>query len=186
MSEPDAAAPSRPLIIVAAVLGVGLVAGVVAIGLIGGNDDTDTTPSDANQPSGPLPLVAVAAPKSGSAACDTLTDALPDTMESAGERLARRKLAKPAPEGAAAWGGVNPVVLRCGIHKPDALTKTSKLRQINGVQWLPVTDQGASTWYAVDRKVYIALTVPRDAGTGPLQEISDVIDKELEAVPPRP
>lgn len=187
MSEPDtsdAAAPPRTLIIAAAVLCLGLVAAVVAIGLIGGN--ADDTAKDANQPTGPLPLAAVNAPKSGSATCTTLLDALPDTLESAGEQLARRELAKPAPEGAAAWGGVNPVVLRCGIPKPGDLTKTSKLRQVNGVQWLPVQGQSATTWYAVDRKAYIALTVPADAGTGPLQEISDVIDAELTAVPPRP
>ncbi|WP_034273522.1 DUF3515 domain-containing protein [Haloechinothrix halophila] len=184
MSEPDAAAPSRSLIIVAAVLGLGLVAAVVAIGIATGGGDTSA--DDADKPTGPLPLVAVAAPESGSAACTTLTGALPDTLESAGKQLPRRELADPAPEGAAAWGAVNPVVLRCGIPKPGTLTKTAKLRQVNGVQWLPVTDQGATTWYAVDRKAYIALTVPADAGTGPLQEISDIIDAELTAVPPRP
>ncbi|GAA5124778.1 DUF3515 domain-containing protein [Haloechinothrix salitolerans] len=185
MSEPDtpdAAAPSRPLIIVATVLGLGLVAAVVVIGLT----TRDDAPGDADAPSGPLPLPAVAAPKSGAPACDTLAAALPDTLESAGEELPRRELAEPAPEGAAAWGGVNPVVLRCGVPKPGELTATSKLRQVNGVRWLPITTQGSTTWYAVDRKAYIALTVPNDAGTGPLQEISNIIDDDLTAVPPRP
>ncbi|MPY98274.1 MAG: DUF3515 family protein [Actinophytocola sp.] len=187
MSEPDTsdgAAPSRTLIIVAAVLGLGLVAAVVAIGLLGGGSSDDTgTDTAAN---GPLALPGAPAPKADSPACTTLLDALPDTLESAGEQLSRRELADPAPEGAAAWGGANPVVLRCGTPKPGDLTTTSKLRQVNDVQWLPVQDQASTTWYAVDRKAYVALTVPADAGTGPLQEISDIIDAELTAVPPRP
>ncbi len=165
-------------------LGIGLVAAVVAIGMLGGGNSGDTgTETAAN---GPLALPGAPAPKADSPACTTLLDALPDTLESAGEQISRRELAKPAPQGAAAWGGANPVVLRCGITKPGALTKTSKLRQVNDVQWLPVQDQAATTWYAVDRKAYIALTVPNDAGTGPLQEISDIIDAELTAVQPRP
>lgn len=182
MPERDAAAPSRALIIVAAVLGLGLVAAVAVIGLSRGDR---AAPPSTNAPSGPLPLAAAPAPDAGSAACRDLVDALPGSLESADEQLSRRKLLAPAPEGAAAWGEVNPVVLRCGIPRPPGLRPTSRLRQINGVQWLPVPERAATTWYAVDRRVYVALTVPADGGTGPLQQISDTIERTLRVVKPR-
>ena len=45
-----------------------------------------------------------------------------------------------------------------------------------------------STWFAVDRPVYIALTLPQGSGPTPIQEISDVIAKSLpaKAIDPAP
>ena len=52
----------------------------------------------------------------------------------------------------------------------------------------PVGDQGRSTWFAVDRPVYVALTLPEGSGPTPIQEISRVIAKSLsaKAVDPAP
>jgi hypothetical protein len=52
---------------------------------------------------------------------------------------------------------------------------------VNAVQWFELADQGSSTWFAVDRSVYIALTLPQGSGPTPIQEISDVIVKALPA-----
>jgi hypothetical protein len=71
------------------------------------------------------------------------------------------------------------VVLRCGLARPPELTATSELRLISGVNWLPVPGDGASTWYLVDKRVFVALTVPGTAGTGPLQQISETVSKAL-------
>lgn len=56
---------------------------------------------------------------------------------------------------------------------------------VNGVQWFEVKDQAAkaSTWFAVDRGTYIALTVPDGSGPTPLQEVSDTITATLPGQP---
>jgi Protein of unknown function (DUF3515) len=57
------------------------------------------------------------------------------------------------------------------------------------VQWFEVRDQstaGRSTWYAVDRPVYVALTLPAGSGPTPIQELSEVIDRTITAVPITP
>lgn len=183
--ETDAAAPSRTVVIVATALAAALAVTVAIIGVSAGNqgDDAGVDPADE-----PAALPAVDAPDADSAACDDLIDALPEALPSAGDELDRRELAEPAPDAAAAWGTGEPVVLRCGLGKPGELTSTSRLRQVNDVQWLPTEIEGAddATWYAVDRDVYIALTIPGDHGTGPLQRISDIIADTLDATDPEP
>lgn len=72
------------------------------------------------------------------------------------------------------------MVLRCGLDRPAELTPdTQALRAVTGVQWLPVESESSTTWFVVDRPVYVALTVPNEAGTGPLQEISALIGRTL-------
>jgi hypothetical protein len=108
-------------------------------------------------------------------------------LVSDGATLPRRELAAPAPDGALAWGDAQhePVVLRCGLDRPGDLTPTSELRVISDVHWLEVSDGGSATWYVVDRPVYVALTVPSDAGTGPLQDVSTTIRDTLAQGPVR-
>ncbi len=173
-------APPRALIIVAVLLGVALAVSVAVLGLSGGDGAGDQP-----QTVGPLPLVPVDAPESGSLECAALVKALPPELPSQGATLTARELADPAPEAAAAWGTAEPVVLRCGLGRPPELAPDSRLQVINGVQWLPVAGAGATTWFTVDRDVYVALTVPETAGTGPLQAISDAVSSSLRPVPPR-
>jgi hypothetical protein len=49
---------------------------------------------------------------------------------------------------------------------------------VNGVRWLRlddgVPDRVIVTYVAVDRPVYVVLTAPADAGSGPLQAVADV------------
>ncbi|SFB12076.1 Protein of unknown function [Amycolatopsis marina] len=175
--------PPRFLIVTAAVLAVALAGAVAIAGLTAGSTGSGEDP--AANGTGPLPLVPVPAPQAGRPECGTLIGALPEELTSAGDTLARRELAKPAPEATAAWGGAAPVVLRCGLNQPPELNETSGLRVINGVQWLQVPGEGSATWFVVDRDVVIALTVPDSAGTGPLQQISDTVSANLEPAPPR-
>lgn len=171
-------APPRPLVIVAVLLGVAL-AVVAAVAGLSRSDDGPAAP-------GPLALVPVEAPESDSRACGTLLDAMPERLPSAGSTLDRRVLAEPAPPATAGWGAPDPVILRCGLSRPPELKQDSQLQVINGVQWLRVAGAGSATWFTVDRDVYVALTVPDAAGTGPLQSISDTISATLRPVPPRP
>jgi hypothetical protein len=167
-----------------------LIVGVIVLGKVFGSGSdappaasptTSTSPATTAAPrTGPVALVAVDAPNAGSTDCANLVAALPAALPSGSAVLNRLPLAAPAPPATAAWGDAgDPVVLRCGLNRPPELTPTSQLRLISGVNWLPVAGDGASTWYLVDRAVVVALTVPGNAGTGPIQQISETVAKAL-------
>ncbi len=164
------------VLVTAAALAVALAVAVAVFAL---------TQRSADSSADPLPLVPVPAPQSGSPGCTTLLGAVPTELTSNGTPLKVRSLAAPAPPATVAWGTDDPLVLRCGLTRPPELTPTAALRLVNGVQWLQVPGDGASTWYVVDREVYAALTVPDSAGTGPLQQISDTVAAKLPARPLR-
>lgn len=173
MPDSDTGAPPRVVLVTAAALAVALAVAVAVFAVTQRSSDT----------AGPLPLVPVPAPAAGSPGCTTLLGAVPTELTSNGTSLKVRELAAPAPPATVAWGTDDPLVLRCGLNRPPELTPTAALRLVNGVQWLQVPGEGASTWYVVDREVYAALTVPDSAGTGPLQTISDTVAAKL---PPKP
>ena len=90
--------------------------------------------------------------------------------------------------GVRAWAASpRPVVLRCGLPRPQELTPTSALLVIDGVSWLKlddgVPDPVVVSYVAVDRPVYVVLTTPPSAGSGPLQQVSDVVRTTLPATP---
>ncbi|GHF63570.1 hypothetical protein FHX82_003075 [Amycolatopsis bartoniae] len=178
MPEEQTGAPPRRMIVLAAVLAVALAAAVAVLSLV--NRSAQDQPDN-----GPLALVTVPAPQADSPECATLVPALPAQLTSNGKTLDHREIAEPAPPATVAWGAPDAIVLRCGIDRPAELTPTAQLRVVSGVQWLPVEGDGTSTWYVVDRNVYVGLTVPDSAGTGPLQTISDVVAAKLPAVPLR-
>jgi hypothetical protein len=132
-----------------------------------------------SQPQSPVSLAGAPAPAADSADCTRLLAALPEKLDG-GEQgtLQRRRLAAPAPAGAAAWGEP-PVVLRCGLGRPADLTATSRLLAVSGVQFLELPSPGTSTWVAVDRPVYIVVDLPTDIGSGPLQQVATVIADTL-------
>ncbi|HYQ67047.1 DUF3515 domain-containing protein [Actinophytocola sp.] len=176
---------SRGTLFVAAGLAAALLVGVIiASRFVGGDAEAAPTP-EPPRPTGPLALGAVDAPDASAPACAQLVDALPASLPSNGKKLKRLALAEPAPPAAAAWAGTRgePVVMRCGLGKPAELQPTASLRLISKVNWLPVEGDGATTWYAVDRPVYIAVTIPEDAGTGVVQEMSETIAKAVPAAP---
>jgi hypothetical protein len=175
----------RGAVIAASVLVGLLVVGVVVLAVANGGSDT-AAPPPATTSAAPRPvaLVPVDAPDATGADCTKLVKALPKSLVSDGKPLGRAEIAEPAPKAAVAWGPADSaVVLRCGLSRPPELTRTSSLRVISHVQWLPVTGDDAITWYAVDRGVTVALTIPEDAGTGPIQDVSATIAKILAAKP---
>lgn len=177
-SNTDTGAPSRRLILIAAGLAAALAIGVALAGLLSQSDSP--TPSRR-----PLPLVPILAPEADAPGCTSLVPNLPLELTSAGSTLPRRELAAPPPPATVAWGAPDPIVLRCGLERPPELTPTAALRVINGVQWLQVPGDGSATWYVVDREVYAGLTVPENAGTGPLQQVSNTVAATLEPAPVR-
>jgi len=135
---------------------------------------------------GPVAVGAVPAPAASSPPCTALLAALPDPLGDA----TKAALAAPAPDGAAAWHSPTvgePLVLRCGIERPAEFTTAAALVVVNGVQWLQISGDAtglkASTWVAVDRSVYVAITLPDGTGSAPLQDAADAVTK---ALPPQP
>jgi hypothetical protein len=139
----------------------------------------------------------VPAPEADSAECRTLVDALPEQLGD----YRRAPAAQPAPPGAAAWAAEGePVILRCGLDRPAEFVVGSPIQVVDAVKWFRVGEAGAggdqpagqghSTWFAVDRPVYVALTLPQGSGPTPIQEISAAIAKSLptksiDPAPPR-
>lgn len=128
----------------------------------------------------PVAIVSVPAPQSDSADCRALVDALPDRLGD----FQRAPAAEPAPPAAAAWRATpdgEAVILRCGLDRPAEFVLGSPLQVVDAVSWFEIADQGRSTWFAVDRPVYVALTLPAGSGPTPIQEISRLIAKTLPA-----
>jgi hypothetical protein len=159
-----------------------LIVGVIVLARVVGSDPgSGPAASQTRTPStGAVALVPVEAPQAGTAPCAGLIGALPAELTSGTTALRRLPLVQPAPPATVAWGdAANPVVLRCGLNQPPELTPTAELRAISGVNWLPVEGDGATTWYLVNRAVYVALTVPAGTGTGVLQGVSEVAGRAL-------
>jgi hypothetical protein len=130
----------------------------------------------------PVAIASVPAPKADSAECRALLDALPNGLGD----YRRAAAADPAPAGAAAWQATpdgEPVILRCGLDRPGEFVVGSPIQVVDAVEWFELADQGRSTWFAVDRPVYVALTLPQGSGPTPIQTISEVIAKSLPAKP---
>jgi hypothetical protein len=174
-----------PLLLAVAVATVGIVGrvrGVEGAGLTdtGGGPTTTAAPD-----MGPLAVVPVEAPDAGGPECTALLAALPAELPAAGGVLPSRPLADPAPAGTRAWAAApRPAVLRCGLTRPAELTPTSTLLEVNGVRWLQlddgVPDPVIVSYVAVDRPVYVVLTAPTAAGSGPLQVVADVVRQTLD------
>lgn len=186
MSEPEPLAPAaseteptekrHPALIATAVaLPVALVVGVIAAAAI-----ANRSPAKEDVGLGP-----VEAPAAQSSECTTLMSDLPESLGD----YTRAQLRDPAPEATAAWQPAegDPVVMRCGLPRPPEFDQASPLSVVDGVQWFEISGaaQGieASTWYAVDRGIYVALTVPNGSGPTPLQDASAAVSK---ALPPQP
>lgn len=140
---------------------------------------------EADEQSRPVPVAAVPAPAADGDACRALLDALPDSLGD----YQRATLADPAPAGAAAWRSetqTEPVILRCGLDRPVDFVAGTPVQAVDEVAWFRVGDQGRSTWIAVDRPVYVALTLPDGSGPNPIQLISTAISRALPAVPANP
>lgn len=162
--------PPRALLIAAIVVAAGAIVGILVIAALRQSPPGQQT----------VAIASVPAPKADSAECGALLDALPDRLGD----YRRAPAAEPAPPAAAAWkADGEPVILRCGLDRPAEFVVGSPIQVVNAVQWFELADDGRSTWFAVDRPVYVALTLPQGSGPTPIQEISDVIAKSLPAKP---
>jgi Protein of unknown function (DUF3515) len=180
-SKDDSEGPPRAALIAALAVAIG------AIGVILGIAATRHSPLP------PVAIATVPAPHAQDPACRTLLHGLPQRLGN----YQRAPTVLPMPAGTAAWraeaAGVDaePVVLRCGLERPGDFVIGSPIQLVDRVQWFNEADRrpgepSQSTWYTVDRPVYVALTLPSGSGPTPIQQLSDLIDRTMPAVPIRP
>lgn len=168
----DSDGPPRAALIAALVVAIGTIGVILAI----------AATRHHTAPTGPAIVVAVPAPQAQDPACQALLGALPQRLGD----YSRAQLAQPAPVGTAAWqspGAADPVVLRCGLERPTDFVVGSPIQVVDRVQWFEVKQDQRSTWYTVDRAVYVALTLPQGSGPTPIQQLSELIDRVLPARP---
>jgi len=90
-------------------------------------------------------------PASDQAACRTLIEALPLTLD--GDENTGRS------DYAAAWGDPQ-IVLRCGVATPAAYRPESEMVVVNDVAWLPVEQSKGYLFTAVGRTPQVEVYVP--------------------------
>jgi Protein of unknown function (DUF3515) len=169
----DSEGPPRAVLIAALVLAVGVIGVILAIA------------ATRHPPPQPVAIPAVPAPRAQDPACRAVLDALPQRLGD----YQRAPIAQPAPPGTAAWQAASdsePVVLRCGLDRPADFVMGSPIQLVDRVQWFEVRRDDRSTWYTVDRPVYAALTLPSGSGPAPIQQLSELIDRIMPAVPISP
>ena len=160
--------PPRSLLIAAVAVAVAAIVAVLAIALV------RQSPSDQQ----PVPIASVPAPRAESPECGALMAALPDELGD----YRRAPAADPAPTGAAAWQAASDAEPGHPAVRPGPPGRIRRRCTHPGRRRRAVVrdgDEGRSTWFAVDRPVYIALTLPRGSGPTPIQQISEVIARTL-------
>ncbi|MDG4664762.1 DUF3515 domain-containing protein [Mycobacterium sp. 236(2023)] len=179
MNSKTGDAPPRAVLIAALVVAVGGVVAVLVVAAV-----MQRSPAQA-----PVAVTTIPAPQADSPECRSLVDALPDAVGD----YRRAALVDPAPAGAAAWQpqepGGEPLVLRCGLDRPAEFVVGAPQQVVDDVSWFQVDDpagDGRATWFAVDRPVYVALTLPPGSGPTPIQTLSTTIADTLAARRPEP
>ena len=188
MNSDTADGPPRALLIAALVVAV--VAGIAVL-VVAAVLQRSPAP-------GPVAVSSVPAPRADSPDCAKVLDALPAQLGD----YRRAQLVDPAPAGAAAWqrvDGGEPLILRCGLDRPADFVIGAPLQVVDAVAWFRVGEAGVgedgvadpadssrATWFAVDRPVYVALTLPPGSGPDPIQTISAILAEILPVRSPEP
>jgi hypothetical protein len=79
-----------------------------------------------------------------------------------------------------------PVILRCGLERPIDFVAGTPVQVVDEVSWFRIGEEGRSTWIAVDRPAYVALTLPDGSGPTPIQLLSRAIADAMPQVPVSP
>ena len=154
---------------------------VVVLALLIGHPHATKKASPTTGPAAALSPVTVAAPPPNSAAdapCTKLLGVLPITLNGLAGRPALSTWTYVV-----AWGEPA-IVLRCGVPRPRGLVPGSDAftAGVNGVAYWVDHAKKDTVFTAIDRAVYIEVTVPTQYAGGPLAPISDAITTALPAV----
>ncbi|MGB8021740.1 MAG: DUF3515 domain-containing protein [Candidatus Nanopelagicales bacterium] len=96
------------------------------------------------------------------ALCARFVAALPEEMSTVGPR----RPVRPESAATAAYGDP-PVTVRCGVPVPAALTATSLLVTVDGIDWLPEELTGGWLMTTVGRAANVEIAVPSGLGPAP-------------------
>ena len=121
-------------------------------------------------------------PDGPAAGCGRLHDALPESLDGWD-----RDGTRPSSTRTAAWGDP-PVVLRCGVGRPEGLTATSQVVEVNGVEWFLTEPAPPYVFTTVGRGTYLQVRVPRSVpqsdATAPLVDLAAAVRTALPRRPP--
>lgn len=170
-----------------------VVALVVLANVLGGDaaDDDDTGaegPAEIEGTAAPeradlpvLPLDVPPAPPAAEEPCTALMQTLP--LELAGEQSRRVDSDSPF---VYAWGEP-PIVLVCGVDRPEGWTVGASAIQINGVQWfVDTSDPDTTVWTTVDRPVYVEVRLPASVDSAPVTALTTELAAALPYQEPTP
>ena len=126
--------------------------------------------------------VAVSAPSAApeaAEACARFSAALPDELPTVGSK----REVTPQTALTAAYGDP-PVAIRCGVGLPSALSPTSTLVTVQGVDWLPEELTAGWRMTSLGRVANVEIVVPADQGPAPsvAADLNPTIEATLPAV----
>ncbi len=107
-------------------------------------------------PDDPVPVTAPPSLPGADETCAGILGALPRELAGQGTRKV-----SDAPHRVVAWGDP-PIVLRCGVGKPEALTPTAQVLGINGVEWVYEPDGDTIVWTTVSLPLPVEVRAPRE------------------------
>ncbi|MCL8250103.1 DUF3515 domain-containing protein [Aeromicrobium fastidiosum] len=86
---------------------------------------------------------------------------------------------------AIAWGAP-PIILRCGVEKPAALTRSSACYPVGGVDWFSETTNDGYLFTTVGRSFYVSVEVPKeyDPASDALADVATAVQKHDRSVQP--
>jgi hypothetical protein len=122
---------------------------------------------------GPVSVAPVSAPP---AACKALLAGLPSQVGSQDARPV-------SPAGAGAAWGSPPVVLRCGVRRPAAMTSSASCVEVNDVGWFAEQREPGYVFTTIGRSVYVELTVPSAYApeSNALVDVADAVKTHIPA-----
>lgn len=122
--------------------------------------------------------VASPSPTGASAdACQALSRALPESVRG----FSQRTISDDTPY-VAAWGENAIIVLKCGVSRPQALTATAQVVEVNGVDWFPETFERGTVFTTFGRVAYVEVQVPLELRPE-VNVLTDLAEAITQAVP---
>jgi hypothetical protein len=143
--------------------------------------DVQGAPSSPRADTSPLPVQVPPVTPEADARCPALMSNLPLSLAGA----QARPVQSDSPY-AYAWGDPA-LVLICGVGRPARFDPTAQIIQIQGVQWfVDDSDPQVNVWTAVDRPVYVQVSIPSSIDSAPVTVLSPIVAATLPFQAPQP
>jgi len=110
--------------------------------------------------------------------CVGLYNDVPRTVAGQDERRVEDDLA-------VAWGDP-PIILRCGVEKPEQLSPDARCDMVDGIGWFTQEDDDGYLFTTIGRQYYVSVEVPSDydPAADALVDLGDVIGRHDPEVDP--